>query len=100
MRMLLALLALIIFSSISEAQRAYPIPPQEPEYPRRGVNAECVQWGCFHGHCDTDEEIEEITIACYGVRDGICVSTLCNQRGNCNSMSQFLKYANLCAGRH
>lgn len=99
MRMLLVMLALTIFSGVSEAGRTYPIPPQEPEYPRRGVNAECVQWGCFHGHCDTDEEMEEVTQACYDVRDGSCVNTLCNQSGYCNSMSEFIKYANLCAGR-
>lgn len=96
MRTLTIFLLLIAFSEVSFARRPYPTPTPPPW----GVNGDCVQLGCFYGHCEFDSDIEAITKACKLVRDGSCIRTICNQRDDCSMLSRFVKYANWCAGRH
>ncbi|MBS1969986.1 MAG: hypothetical protein JSU04_06740 [Bdellovibrionales bacterium] len=95
MKILTILLALAIFAEPGFARRPQPSPT-----PRWGVNGDCVQLGCFYGHCDFDSDIQAITKACEFVRDGTCVRTLCNQKDDCSMLSRFVKYANWCAGRN
>jgi hypothetical protein len=46
-----------------------------------------------------DSDLEVVSRACDGVEDAGCLSLFCNQRGDCDLRSRFIKYADLCAGR-